>query len=121
MEDPLTRSEQDGASAQPILDQEWTTRERATTVCVVSLTYLNSQLRFAGGRFVQYADDEKLAGSALLEMHDGDDRLVLDHGASGAPRARLRWPSRRSRHDTDDPDNEFSVECDTDLDGVEQP
>ena len=22
---------------------------------------------------------------ALIEMHDGDDRLVLDHGASGAP------------------------------------
>jgi hypothetical protein len=22
---------------------------------------------------------------ALLEMYDGDDRLVLDHGASGAP------------------------------------
>src|SRR5215510_15168412 len=52
---------------------------------VVSLAYPKSQLRFAGGRFVQYADDEKLAGSALLEMYDGDDRLVLDHGASGAP------------------------------------
>jgi hypothetical protein len=23
--------------------------------------------------------------TALLEMYDGDDRLVLDHGASGAP------------------------------------
>jgi hypothetical protein len=52
---------------------------------VVSLAYPKSQLRFAGGRFVKYADDEKLAGSALLEMYDGDDRLVLDHGASGAP------------------------------------
>jgi len=52
---------------------------------VVSLAYPKSQLRFAGGRFVQYADDEKLAGSVLLEMYDGDDRLVLDHGASGAP------------------------------------
>src|SRR5262249_11394452 len=52
---------------------------------VVSLAYPKSQLRFAGGRFVQYADDEKLTGSALLEMYDGDDRLVLDHGASGAP------------------------------------
>jgi len=52
---------------------------------VVSLAYPKSQLRFAGGRFVQYADDERLAGSVLLEMYDGDDRLVLDHGASGAP------------------------------------
>jgi S1-C subfamily serine protease len=51
---------------------------------VVSLAYPNSQLRVAGGRFVQYGDDGKLAGSALLEMYDGNDRLVLDHGASGA-------------------------------------
>ena len=27
----------------------------------------------------------RLTGTALLEMYDGDDRLVLDHGASGAP------------------------------------
>jgi hypothetical protein len=51
---------------------------------VVSLAYPNGQLRFAGGRFVQYGGDDKFAGSALLEMYDGDDRLVLDHGASGA-------------------------------------
>jgi hypothetical protein len=51
---------------------------------VVSLAYPGSKLRFAGGRFVQYADDGKLAGSALLEMYDGNDRLVLDHGSSGA-------------------------------------
>ena len=29
--------------------------------------------------------DEKFIGTALLEIHDGNDRLVLDHGASGAP------------------------------------
>lgn len=53
---------------------------------VVSLAYPNRDLRVAGGRFVRYgADDDKLAGAALLEMYDGDDRLVLDHGASGAP------------------------------------
>jgi hypothetical protein len=51
---------------------------------VVSLAYPNSQLRVAGGRFVQYGDADKFAGSALLEMYDGNDRLVLDHGASGA-------------------------------------
>jgi hypothetical protein len=28
---------------------------------------------------------DRFAGTALLEMHDGNDRLVLDHGASGAP------------------------------------
>jgi hypothetical protein len=52
---------------------------------VVSLAYPGNQLRFAGGRFVQQGSDEKFAGSALFEMYDGNDRLVLDHGASGAP------------------------------------
>jgi len=52
---------------------------------VVSLAYPDNQLRFAGGRFVQEGNDDKFRGSALLEMYDGNDRLVLDHGASGAP------------------------------------
>jgi Trypsin-like peptidase domain len=52
---------------------------------VVSLAYPDNQLRFAGGRFVKEGDDNKFAGSALFEMYDGNDRLVLDHGASGAP------------------------------------
>jgi plasmid maintenance system antidote protein VapI len=52
---------------------------------VVSLAYPGSRLRFAGGRFVRYGDSENLAGTALLEMYDGDNRVVLDHGASGAP------------------------------------
>jgi hypothetical protein len=51
---------------------------------LVSIAYPKGQLRFAGGRFVRDGDDERVAGMALLEMHDGDDRLVLDHGASGA-------------------------------------
>jgi hypothetical protein len=34
---------------------------------------------------VQYGEDGNFAGTALLEMYDGNDRLVLDHGASGAP------------------------------------
>ena len=52
---------------------------------VVSLAYPGSRLRFAAGRFVKYGDSDRVAGAALLEMYDGDDRLVLDHGASGAP------------------------------------
>jgi len=52
---------------------------------VVSLAYPGSRLRFAGGRFVRHGDSDSLAGTALLEMYDGDNRLVLDHGASGAP------------------------------------
>ena len=52
---------------------------------LVSLAYPGSRLRVAGGQFVQYGDGDRLAGTALLEMYDGNDRLVLDHGASGAP------------------------------------
>ena len=52
---------------------------------VVALSYPNHQPRFVGGRFVQYVGDGRLAGAALLEMHDGNNRLVIDHGASGAP------------------------------------
>ncbi|MET0885290.1 MAG: serine protease [Mycetocola sp.] len=52
---------------------------------VVSLAYPGNRLRFATGRFVRYGDSDRVAGTALFEMYDGDDRLVLDHGASGAP------------------------------------
>jgi hypothetical protein len=51
---------------------------------VVSLAYPGNRLRFASGRFVEYGDSGKFAGTALFEIFDGDDRLVLDHGASGA-------------------------------------
>lgn len=52
---------------------------------VVSVAYPGNHLRVAGGRFVQYGDGDRFAGTALLEMYDGNDRLVLDSGASGAP------------------------------------
>src|SRR5262245_50981685 len=61
--------------AEPLIPEE----------LVVSLAYPDSHLRFAQGRFVRYGAEAKFAGAALLEMHDGNDRLVLDHGASGAP------------------------------------
>jgi len=52
---------------------------------VVTLAYPNHHPRFVGGRFMKYVDDGRLAGAMLLEMHDGNNRLVIDHGASGAP------------------------------------
>jgi hypothetical protein len=52
---------------------------------VVSLAYPDNRLRFAQGRFVEYGASAPFSGAVLLEMHDGNDRLVLDHGASGAP------------------------------------
>jgi Trypsin-like peptidase domain len=52
---------------------------------VVSIAYPGGRLRVVNGRFVQYGVGDKFAGTALLEMYDGNDRLVLDHGSSGAP------------------------------------
>jgi hypothetical protein len=52
---------------------------------MMSVAYPGERLRVASGRFVRYGTDGKLADAALLEMYDGNDRLVLDHGASGAP------------------------------------
>jgi hypothetical protein len=69
-----------GASTLPLRMGPLVPEER-----VASLAYPRSHLRFAVGRFVRYGEDDNFAGAALLEMHDGNDRLVLDHGASGAP------------------------------------
>ncbi|WP_439370923.1 S1 family peptidase [Bradyrhizobium sp. DASA03120] len=52
---------------------------------VMTLTYLAGLLHPVGGRFVRFGDDGKLAGMALLEFYEGENRLVIDHGASGAP------------------------------------
>jgi hypothetical protein len=52
---------------------------------IASLAYPGRRLRIASGRFMRFGAGAKLAGAALFEMHDGDDRLAIDHGASGAP------------------------------------
>jgi hypothetical protein len=52
---------------------------------VVSLAYPDDHLPVAGGRFVRYGDGDRFGGTALLELYDGNDRLVLDYGSSGAP------------------------------------
>ncbi|HEX2653403.1 MAG TPA: trypsin-like peptidase domain-containing protein [Xanthobacteraceae bacterium] len=52
---------------------------------VMSIAASNTKSRSVGGRFVEYGTADRVAGAALLEMHEGDDRLALDHGASGAP------------------------------------
>ena len=51
----------------------------------MTLAYPHQSPRSAVGRFVQYVDDGSLAGTALIEMYDGNNRLIIDHGASGAP------------------------------------
>jgi hypothetical protein len=52
---------------------------------IVTMAYPNRERRAVTGRFVQYATDGRLAGTGLLEIYEGDNRLVIDHGASGAP------------------------------------
>jgi hypothetical protein len=52
---------------------------------LVTLAYPDQNPRFVSGRFVQFAIDGRLAGTALLEMYEGDNRFAIDHGASGAP------------------------------------
>ena len=69
-----------GAAALQIRTEPLVAEER-----LVSLAYPNGGLRFASGRFAEYGTGAGRAGMALIEMHDGNDRLVLDHGASGAP------------------------------------
>jgi hypothetical protein len=69
-----------GAAALPVRRAPLVPEER-----LLSLAYPNGKLRFANGRFAEYGTAERFAGMALIEMQDGDDRLVLDHGASGAP------------------------------------
>jgi hypothetical protein len=52
---------------------------------VMTLAYPAGRPHLVEGRFVRFGDDGKLAGLALLEVYEGDNRLVIDHGASGAP------------------------------------
>jgi len=52
---------------------------------VVTVTYPAGRPHVVEGRFVRFGENGKVAGMALLEIYEGDDRLVIDHGASGAP------------------------------------
>jgi hypothetical protein len=51
------------------------------------ITYASSggRPRLVEGRFVRLGDEGKIAGTALLEVYEGENRFVIDHGASGAP------------------------------------
>jgi hypothetical protein len=51
----------------------------------MTLVFPEGLPHFVRGRFVQLGAGERLAGTALLEMYEGDNRLIIDHGASGAP------------------------------------
>ena len=52
---------------------------------VVTIAYPGGRRQLVEGRFVRFGDGGKLSGMALLELFEGENRLVIDHGASGAP------------------------------------
>lgn len=52
---------------------------------VMTITYRAGPPHPVAGRFVRIGDTGKLAGMALLEFYEGENRLIVDHGASGAP------------------------------------
>jgi Trypsin-like peptidase domain len=52
---------------------------------VMTFAYPGGRPRSVSGRFVRFGDSGKLAGLALLELYEGENRLIIDHGASGAP------------------------------------
>jgi hypothetical protein len=52
---------------------------------VMTFAYPAGRPHLVAGRFVRFGEGGKLAGMALLEIYEGENRLVIDHGASGAP------------------------------------
>ena len=52
---------------------------------VMTLAFPAGRFHHVSGRFVQFGDGGKLTGMALLELYEGENRLAVDHGASGAP------------------------------------
>ena len=52
---------------------------------VLTIAYSAGRPHVVTGRFVRVGDEGKLAGMALLELYEGQNRLIVDHGASGAP------------------------------------
>lgn len=52
---------------------------------VITIAYPGGRPHPVAGRFVRMGEDGKLAGMALLEFYEGENRLIIDHGASGAP------------------------------------
>jgi Trypsin-like peptidase domain len=52
---------------------------------VMTITYPAGRPHPVAGHFVRMGDAGKTAGMALLEFYEGENRLIVDHGASGAP------------------------------------
>jgi hypothetical protein len=51
----------------------------------MTIGYPGGHVQLVSGRFVRLGDNGRLTGTALMEFYEGDNRLIVDHGASGAP------------------------------------
>ena len=51
----------------------------------MTIAYPAGHPQLVSGRFVRLGVEGNLTGMALLELYEGDNRLIVDHGASGAP------------------------------------
>jgi hypothetical protein len=69
-----------GAQSVAIRRQPLAPEERVATIA-----YPAGRRQLVQGRFVRFGDGGKLSGMALLELFEGENRLIVDHGASGAP------------------------------------
>lgn len=75
LQDPVEHARTVRIRREPLLPDEQ----------VVTITYPAGRPHPVAGHFVRMGDAGKLAGMALLEFYEGDNRLIIDHGASGAP------------------------------------
>jgi hypothetical protein len=75
LQDPVERVRTVEIRREPLLPEEQ----------VMTVTYLAGRPHPVAGHFVRMGDAGQLAGMALLEFYEGDNRLIVDHGASGAP------------------------------------
>jgi hypothetical protein len=51
----------------------------------MTIGYPAGHVQLVSGRFVRLGDHGGLTGTALMEFYEGNNRLIVDHGASGAP------------------------------------
>jgi hypothetical protein len=75
LQDPVEHVRVVGIRREPLLPEEQ----------VTTITYPAGRPHPVAGHFVRMGDAGKLTGMALLEFYKGDNRLIVDHGASGAP------------------------------------
>jgi hypothetical protein len=75
LQDPVEQMRTVRIRREPLLPEEQ----------VTTITYRTGPPHPVAGRFVRIGEAGQVAGMALLEFYEGENRLIVDHGASGAP------------------------------------